>query len=108
MIQRVSIANNSTSSLKQNKQAGKAIAAKQLNTAKPYVDSFVKNAKKSTPAIASLTALWTLVDKSAKNIPFSKALTSNIKGFFIPVVVGSSILLAIIENKKSQKNHKEN
>ncbi len=108
MIQRVSIPNNSTSSFKKNKQAVKTVAAKQINTAKPYVDSFVKNAKKSTPAIASLTAFWTLVDKSSKNISFSKSLTNNIKGFFIPVVVGSSVLLSLIENKKSSRNHQEN
>lgn len=106
MIQRVSIPNNSKNSLKQTRQSGKTIVSTQLNTVKPYIDSFVKNTKKSTPAIAGFTAFWTLVDKSSKNISLKKAVTNNIKGFFIPVLVGSSVLLSVIENKKSQKNNK--
>lgn len=106
MIQRVSIPNNSANSLKQNKQSGKMFINNKINMAKPYVDSFVKNSKKTAPVMAGLTAVWTAVDHTSKKLPLKKALTNNLKGFFLPVVLGSSVLLAVIENKKTRNNTK--
>ncbi len=104
MIQRVSIPNNSKMSFKQNKQISKADSVKTLNAVKPYADSFISNAKKTTPMMLALTGMWTAVDVSSKKMPVSNALLNNIKGFFLPVVIGSSLLLSVIENKKTQKN----
>ena len=71
--------------------------------AKPYVDSFVKHAKQSTPVLLLLTGAWTAIDKTSKNIPIKKSLLNNLTGFFAPVLIASSALLACIENKKNSE-----
>lgn len=104
MIQRVSIPNKSIMILKQKEQKARLSSAKALNTLKPYADSFVSNAKKTTPAMIALTGMWTAADVSSRKMPVKNALSNNIKSFFLPVVIGSSILLSVIENRKTQKN----
>lgn len=70
---------------------------------KGYADSFVKHSIQSTPGILGITALWSLVDNKTRNIPLKKAFTGNFKNFFIPVILVSSAILALIENKNSKK-----
>lgn len=64
-----------------------------------YADSFVKHSAQSAPMLLALTGLWTVFD-SSRSIPLKKAAINNIKNFFLPVIIASSALLAVIENKK--------
>lgn len=64
-----------------------------------YTDSFVKHSVQSAPMLLALTGLWTVFD-SSRSIPLKKAAMNNMKNFFLPVIIASSALLAVIENKK--------
>lgn len=104
MIESVSIANVSAPIKKNNQFISSSSIKKQKEyKAKPYVDSFVKHAKQSTPVLLILTGAWIAIDKTSKNIPIKKSLVNNLTGFFAPVLIVSSALLACIENKKTSE-----
>ncbi len=71
-----------------------------------YADSFVNHSVKSTPVLIGMTFLWSLIDNASTAIPVRKALVRNIKGFFLPVLIGSSALLTYLENKKTKNAEK--
>ena len=71
-----------------------------------YADSFVKHAAESTPMLLGLTLLWSLIDNASRSIKVSTAIKNNFIGFFLPVNIASSLLLAIIENKKTKESKK--
>ena len=70
-----------------------------------YADSFVKHSVDSAPVLSGLTLVWSVLDKS-RGIPFKKALSNNIKNFFLPVMLVTSAITALLENRKMNK--KEN
>lgn len=105
MIQRVSGQNN-TPSLKKSAENVKKKFHSKIDTAKPYADSFIKNAKQSTPVLLGVTAVWSIIDNRTKKVPLKKSLSNNMKGFFVPVIIFSSALLSFIENKKSSPKKK--
>lgn len=107
MIQGISAVNNSTPIKKQNQPlANSSVKLENEHPSTRYVDSFVKHAKQSTPALLVLTGVWTAVDKVSKNMPVKKSLVNNLVGFFAPVLIVSSALLAGLENKKTPENKK--
>lgn len=107
MIERVSITSVSSPIKQQDKLLSVApLKSYKENKVKPYFDSFIKHAKQSTPVLLILTGVWTAIDKGSKNISIKKSLMNNLVGFFIPVLVASSALLAGIENKKTSENKK--
>ena len=107
MIESVSITSVSAPIKHQNKPLPVApLKSYKDNKVKPYFDSFIKHAKQSTPVLLILTGAWTAIDKGSKNIPIKKSLMNNFVGFFVPVLVASSALLAGIENKKTSENKK--
>lgn len=107
MIESVSAANISTPIKTQKKpQASISVKSNKESKSSPYFDSFVKHAKKSTPTLLILTGVWTAIDKTSRNIPIKKSLVNNFTGFFAPVLIASSALLAGIENKKSSEKKK--
>lgn len=71
---------------------------------KEYADSFCRHAKESTPMLLGLTALWAALDYGSTQVPIQKSIKNNLKGFFLPVLVVSSALLATIEMKKTSKS----
>ena len=71
---------------------------------KEYADSFCRHAKESTPMLLGLTALWAALDYGSTQVPIQKSIKNNLKGFFLPVLVASSALLATIEMKKTSKS----
>ena len=107
MIERVSGGNISVPIKTQKKTMASApVKSDKQNKSKLYFDSFVKHAKKSTPTLLILTGVWTAIDKTSRNIPVKKSLMNNLTGFFAPVLIASSALLAGIENKKSSESKK--
>ncbi len=106
MIQRVSAPSNNTPSFKKSFEKPSERINDKVNHVSPYIDSFVSNAKQSTPMLLGVTALWALFDKSSRKIPLKKAFMNNLKGFFIPVILISSALLSFIENKKPSEDKK--
>lgn len=103
MIQNISMPKTSLYSFKQNKQIDKPDVIKKGNPVKSYADSFVKNAEKSLPVLTVMTAMWTAIDVYSRKVPIKQALLNNMKGFFAPVLLFSSALLALIENKNEPK-----
>ena len=107
MIEGVSTAGISAPIKKENRPIANISVKRYKESNKhPYFDSFVKHAKKSTPTLLILTGIWTAIDKTSKNIPVKKSLKNNLTGFFAPVLIASSALLAAVENKKSSENNK--
>ena len=103
MIQKVSAGNSYIRTAKTGNSKADSPLKKGMDTVKTYTDSFVKHTKKSAPIIFGLTTIWAIADRS-EQLPFKKAFTNNLKNFFVPVLVMSSALLTIIENKKSKKD----
>jgi hypothetical protein len=68
-----------------------------------YCDSFAKHTKQTLPTITLVTALWTMYDKSAKNIPLKTALKNNMLTLFAPVLLLSSTILATVDQKVKNK-----
>ncbi|MCD7779450.1 MAG: hypothetical protein LUH05_02110 [Candidatus Gastranaerophilales bacterium] len=99
--------NENSAPMQKNLTDKKPVNAKG-ETAKKYVDSFVKNAAQSTPVLLGLTAVLSVSDKNAKNIPMKTSLKNNFKQYFIPVLVCSSAVLSVIENKKTKNENKNN
>jgi len=106
MIQRVSTPSNNTPSFKKSSEKPTEHINDKINRVSPYVDSFISNAKQSTPMFLGVTALWAVFDKSSRKIPLKKAFMNNLKGFFVPVILISSALLSFVENKKPSKDKK--
>ncbi len=107
MIKSVSTVNGSFLNFGNGTKKTESIEAFKERPIKPYVDSFVKNSKKSAPILAGITVLWALIDKSTKKIPLPKALINNFGLFFLPVLASSSLLLSLTENRKpiNEKNN---
>ena len=103
MIQRVSMTNRSVPFARNNEQK-KIVNTEQKTAVKPYIDSFKKHASDSTPLLFAVSGAWTAYDVVTKKTPLKKALSNNFLGFFAPVLVASSIVLSIIENKKTSKS----
>ena len=104
MINSISQLNCNTMSFRQQRNYGNS-----NNTLKEkavvFADSFAKHTVNSAPMLFSLTTVWALMEKSAKKISFSKAFANNVKNYFVPVILTSSIVLSIIENKERLKNN---
>lgn len=76
-------------------------------SANPYMDSFIKNAKETAPILLALTGLWSLLDFGSGKVSMAKSLKNNLAYFFTPILVFSSAVVAIIENKKPSKSSKQ-
>lgn len=100
MIQRISIANRSVT-FAQNKEQKKNLTSKQKTEIKPYFDSFKKHAGESIPLLLAVSGAWTAYDIISKKSNFKTALLNNVVGFFAPVLIASSAVLSIVENKKN-------
>ena len=70
---------------------------------KPYKDSFIRNAKEASPMLLAFTSIFTILEHGKTQIEIPKLLKKNILTYFAPVLIGTSALCAIIENKKSKK-----
>ena len=70
---------------------------------KTYKDSFIRNAKESTPMLLGFTSIITLLEYGKNQVEIPKLLKKNLLQYFAPVLVVTSALCAIIENKKSKK-----
>ena len=103
MIQSVSMANRSVS-FAQNKEQKKIVTAKQKSKIKSYTDSFKKHAVDSTPLLLAVSGAWTAYDVVTKECSLKIALKNNFLGFFAPVLIASSTILSIVENKKTSKS----
>ncbi len=106
MIQPVSQMSSFVSFKKTNNQ--KKQDKKNNSTIKKYSDSFIKHSTESAPMLLGLTAIWSLLDSSGRNIPVKKSIMNNLTGFFLPVLVFSSAILSIIENRPTNKNKNKN
>ena len=69
----------------------------------PYVDSFVKNSIESTPLLLAVSGGWAAYDIIFQKVPVRKSLARNLLGFFLPVMLVSSSILSVVENKKTSK-----
>lgn len=68
-----------------------------------YADSFVRHSAESAPVLGALTIFWSFIDKSRFG-SVKKALGYNAKNFFLPVLLITSAITALIENKKPRVN----
>lgn len=100
MIPKVSMTNNSVS-FSANKKENQTKTTSKLT---PYVDSFVKHASDSAPVMVAVTGAWTAYDVVTKKSKLKTALANNVLGFLAPVLLASSAILAVVENKKTSKS----
>lgn len=105
MIQRVSMSNRSVS-FAQNAEKKPFISKESKEKVKPYADSFIKQASDSTPLLFAVAGGWTAYDVITKKAPLKSAIINNFLGFFAPVLLVSSAILSIVENKKTSKSSK--
>ncbi len=87
------------------KRSNKQVSFKSNSTvdnSSSYKDSFVKNVKQTVPMMAGLTALWSVMDNKMRSVPIKTSIKNNFFGFFIPVTVVSSMIIASLENKKQK------
>ena len=103
MIQRVSMTNRSVT-FAQNAEKKTFISDEKKAKMNPYVDSFIKNAGDSTPLLLAVSGGWTVYDVASKKAPLKIALKNNFLGFFAPVLLVSSAILSVVENKKTSKS----
>ena len=68
-----------------------------------YADSFVRHTVESAPALFGLSVLWSVCEKSA-SYPFKKAMWNNLKNYFAPVLLATSVILTTIENIPNKKS----
>lgn len=101
MIQKVSMNNISFYGKEENKKNNSNPVIKEGAS---YADSFVKHSVQSAPMLLALTGLWSFVDYKSAKIPMKTSLANNFKSFFLPVMLVSSLLLSVIDNKNN--NHK--
>ena len=97
MVKPVSMGNMPKSSAVQGKNNKEA--PQKNSFVRQYADSFVKHSIDSAPVLSGLTLVWSFLDKS-RGVPLKKALSHNIKNFFLPVMLVTSSVTAYIENKK--------
>ena len=105
MIQHVSMQNRSIS-FAQNAKKKPFVSDEKKAKVKTYTDSFVKHASDSTPLLLAVAGGWTAYDVATKKAPLKSAIKNNFLGFFAPVLVVSSAILSMIENKKTSKSSK--
>ncbi len=103
MIQKVSAGNSRMPAMNTKKNKAASMLKKGMDTVKTYTDSFVKHTKKSVPILFGMTIVWAIAGCNDKR-PFKTAFKNNIKNFFVPVLLLSSVLLMILENKKPKKD----
>ena len=72
-----------------------------------YADSFLKNAKETAPILLALTGLWSLLDFGSGKTTMAKSLKNNLTYFFAPILIFSSAIVSLIENKKPSKSSKQ-
>ena len=101
MINKLSQVNNSVS-FRENYTSKPDIEKKEFKY-KEYTDSFVRNAKEATPMVLGMTSIITVLDYGKKQVDIPKLLKENMLKYFLPVLVATSALSTIIENKKSKK-----
>ena len=70
---------------------------------KAYADSFLRNAKESTPMLLALTSIVTVLDYGKKQDNILKVLKKDMLRYFLPILIASSTICSIIENKKPKK-----
>lgn len=73
------------------------------------VDTFVKYTKESTPFLLGMTAFWSVYDGVTRKVPLTKSVPHNIVTLFLPVLLGTSLVMTVLESRaKSKANAKNN
>ena len=77
---------------------------KQKSKVLSCADSFCKHATQTAPTLLAVTTAWSFMEKTGANkIPFKEAFGRNFKGYFVPVLLASSAVCAVIENINQKK-----
>ncbi len=105
MIQKISLTENKLSFRHEAKAEKPAAPVK--TKARLYTDSFLNNAVKSTPLLLSLSAVWSIIDYGTKKESLIKAFSNNLKWFFAPVLIVSSVIMALTENIKPKEKQEK-
>lgn len=101
MIQKISFGKNYLYSNQVNSQSKNNDGIDRHDKKKIYTDSFIKHTKKSVPMLLALTAVKSLFDYgSSNNNSVQKVFASNMACFFTPILIGSSLVLSLVENRK--------
>ena len=100
MIQRVTDCVSNVSFKKHQRTLNPVNKSVSSSHKKDYVDSFISNTKESVAPMLVLTGVWSVLDNKLSDIPIKKAIARNFVGFFLPVIIVSSAILAGLENKK--------
>lgn len=103
MIQNVSLKQNYNPTFKQAFKKPEINEKIRNNKQLKFVDSFVKQSAKSAPALFGLTYLWSYMDMKTKGIQIKDTLKTNVKNFFVPALVASSLIIAAIDTKQKNK-----
>jgi hypothetical protein len=101
LINHISQTNNSTTF--NQKYTGNIKPQEPKSNFKNYTDSFVRNAKESAPMLLGFTSIITILDYGREKMEITKLLKKNLAKYFVPVLIGTSAICSIIENKKSKK-----
>lgn len=107
---------SSADSSSQSKCSNDAEQTKLLKKIKPNLnmgfekidkpmDSFVKHSVESAPVLLGLSSLWALVESKTSKIPFKDTLKTNLIGFFVPTLLITSTILAVVENSNNLALH---
>ena len=102
MINKLSQVNNSVSFF--GNYTEKPSAEKQKYKHKEFTDSFLRNAKEATPMLLGMTSVITVFDYGKNQVEIPKLLKKNMLRYFAPVLIGTSVLSAFIETKKTKKS----
>lgn len=100
MINTVSKTNNYSF---KNKYTNNLKPEDKKNLHKAYTDSFIRNAKETTPMLLGLTSIISVMDYGKKQVEMKTILKKNLLRYFVPVLIASSTICSIIENKKEKK-----
>ena len=87
---------------KRNSLATSKNIERQTSPVQKYTDCFLKHSAESVPALFAMTLLWSHLDKASGKMSFKQAFHNNMKSFFAPVLIASSILLSYIDNKNTK------
>ena len=93
-------------SFKAAEKENKNINTYKSNKIKDFSDSFVKHSAQSAPMLLALTGVWSIIDKKSAKIPLGKSFVNNLSHFFLPVLLISSTILSLFENKNNNKQEK--
>lgn len=65
-----------------------------------YVDEFVKETKTNAPLLFGITSVWTILEYANSKDVLAKVLKRRLLGFFAPLLIGTSVLMAYIKTPK--------